>query len=97
MGIAEDVIVSRTPTGEHLIIDGVRRFRAAKRLGLPSIRCMVYGPLTDAERADLREVINFVGMEFRRLARAKLRTKETLRRARDLSLPEDLAASRSTT
>jgi len=91
-GISEDVIVSRTKKGEHLIIDGVRRFRAAKKLGLPNIRCMVYGPLTDAERADLREVINFVAMEFRRLARAKLRTKRTLKRARELSLPEDLAA-----
>jgi hypothetical protein len=91
-GIAEDVIVSRLGEGEYVIIDGVRRFRAAIRLGLPSVPCMVYGPMTEAERRDLRDVLYFVGMEFKRRARAELRAKRTLRRARDLSLDDGLAA-----
>lgn len=91
-GMTDDVIVSRTQEGEYLIIDGVRRFRAAMRLGLPNIRCMVYGPLSDAERTDLRDVIYFLGMELDRVARAERRVKRTLRRARDFSLPEDWAA-----
>ena len=87
-GIAEDVIVSKTEEDEYLIIDGVRRLRAAKRLKLPNIPCMVYGPLTDAERANLREVIYFVGMEFKPRARTDLKVKRTLRRARGLSLED---------
>jgi ParB-like chromosome segregation protein Spo0J len=91
-GIAEDVIVSRLGEDKHVIIDGVRRFRAAIRLGLPSIPCMVYGPMTETERRDLRDVLYFVGMEFKRRARAEMKIKRTLRRARDLSLEDGLAA-----
>jgi hypothetical protein len=91
-GIAEDVIVSRMSDGEHLIIDGVRRFRAAIRLGLPNVPCMVYGPMTETERRDLRDVLYFVGMEFKRRARTELKAKRTLRRARDFSQDDGLAA-----
>jgi ParB-like chromosome segregation protein Spo0J len=91
-GIADDVIVSRLDESKHVIIDGVRRFRAAIRLGLPCIPCMVYGPMTEVERRDLRDVLYFVGMEFKRRAGAELRTKRTLRRARNLSLQNGLDA-----
>jgi ParB-like chromosome segregation protein Spo0J len=75
-GMAENIIVSQTRDGDYLIIDGVRRFRAATRLGLPTLICMVYEPLADGERADLRAQIYFRGMDLKRKARTELRSKE---------------------
>jgi ParB-like chromosome segregation protein Spo0J len=75
-GMAENIIVSKMHDGDYLIIDGVRRFRAATRLGFPTLMCMVYESLAEGERADLRAQIYFRGMEVQRKARAEFRSKD---------------------
>ena len=40
LGISESIIVSETGAGDYLIIKGVRRFRAAMRLGMSPLVCL---------------------------------------------------------
>jgi ParB-like chromosome segregation protein Spo0J len=81
-GMTENIIVSKTHDGDYLIIDGVRRFHAATRLGFQTLMCMVYESLGEREREDLRAQIYFRGMEVQRKARAEFGSREAGRAKR---------------
>jgi ParB-like chromosome segregation protein Spo0J len=78
-GMGEAFIVAENGSGDYLIIDGVRRYRAALRLGLKKIICLVYYPLTDDARQELRARIYFHGRELKNKARAELKAREKAR------------------
>lgn len=79
LGISESIIVSETGAGDYLIIKGVRRFRAAMRLGMSPLVCLVYSPLPAEERESLRVKIYNHGKE---LMQADLRRMQSNRKIR---------------
>jgi hypothetical protein len=81
LGISESIIVSETGAGDYLIIKGVRRFRAAMRLGISPLVCLVYAPLSAQERESLRVKIYTHGMELMQAARSRMRSNRRIRAA----------------
>jgi ParB-like chromosome segregation protein Spo0J len=78
-GMAESIIVAKMGASDYLIIDGVRRFRAAMRLGQTTLVCMVYGALSEDDRRTLRTLIYFRGMDIKKKARKELKENERRR------------------
>lgn len=53
-GIRQSLVVEREKEGTYLLIDGERRYRAAKHLGLKELPVIIEDPMTPAERMMIR-------------------------------------------
>lgn len=53
-GILTPLSVEEMPDGKYLLVDGERRYRASKKLGLTELPVIIYQPMSETERLVMR-------------------------------------------